>query len=67
MKKFIFPGYVRKQIDERTFEVSLSSRTHCTVKCYLSDELFRKNIRPLVEDWVILKLDSDLKKIIIVR
>jgi hypothetical protein len=60
------PGYIHKQVDERTFEVSLSSSIDCTVKCYLSLELVRKNIRPLVGDWIIFRYDSDLQEMVIV-
>ena len=56
------PAYIVNQIDERTFQASLSG-TDWIVKCYLSHELFRENIRPLVGDLVILEYNSGLRRI----
>jgi len=55
-------AYIVNQIDERTYQASLSG-TDLIVKCYLSHELFRENIRPLVGDLVVLRYDSGLRRI----
>ncbi|GGM27814.1 hypothetical protein GCM10010129_84710 [Streptomyces fumigatiscleroticus] len=54
-------AYVVNQIDERTYQASLYG-TNWIVKCYLSHELFRENIRPLVGDLVLLEYNSGLRR-----
>jgi hypothetical protein len=61
-----FVGYIQREIDDRHFEASLLLTMDCTFKCYLSDELFNKKIRPLVGNWILLKFDSHLKEFVIV-
>ena len=68
MTLFFITGYVYKQIDDRTFEVTVYHNSRdWTIKCDLSDELFNKNIRPLVADWVVLRFDSEIKDISIIQ
>ena len=64
MTLYFVTAVIVKQIDESTFEATASWWTDSIYKCYLSDELFHQNIRPLVGDLVILECnDSDLKDI----
>ena len=63
MALFFVSAYITNQIDESAFEATASWWTDWKFKCYVSDELFRQNIRPSVGDLVILEADSDLKDI----
>jgi hypothetical protein len=53
-------AYIVEQIDERNFHARLCE-TDSIVKCYLSHELFYRNINPLVGDLVKLEYNSGLR------
>ena len=54
-------AYVVDQVDERTFQARLST-TNAIVSCYLSHELFYRNIQPLVGDLVKLEYNFALRR-----
>ena len=61
MKPITNQAYIVNQIHERTFQAQLC-KTDSTVSCYLSHELFYRNIQPLVGDLVKLEYNFVLRR-----
>jgi hypothetical protein len=59
MALYFTMAYIVEQIDERLFLARLSE-TDAIVKCYLSHQLFYRNINPLLGDLVKLEYNSGL-------
>jgi hypothetical protein len=53
-------AYIVDQVDERTFQARFCE-TDSIVTCYLSHELFYKNIQPSVGDLIQLEYNSGLR------
>lgn len=66
MVKGYFVGYIKREIDERRFEVSLWPTMDFPFESYLSDELFNKKVRPLKGNRILLEYNSDLNEYVIV-
>jgi hypothetical protein len=68
MVKAYFVGYIKREIDERRFEVSLWPTMDFPFESDLSDELFNINrkVRPLKGNRILLEYNSDLNEFVIV-
>lgn len=66
MVKAYFVGYIKREIDERRFEVSLWPTMDFPFESDLSDELFTRKVRPLKGNRILLEYNSDLNEFVIV-